>query len=607
MGIPSLFRYMKTKYPLIIVDNKKIKTDCLHIDFNALIHISTHPEDGVVNNQNEMFQLLGHNINRLVKELKPKKSLILATDGVAPRAKLNQQRARRFSAAQEAMRSGDFDAESSFDINCLTPGTIFMEELRNFVIEFISYKQSTDENFKDLEIIYSDDTVPGEGEHKILDYIKSMDESLNHAIFSPDADFLFLSLTLHQYNIHMIREDLDFIGTFRKEVCCLCNKRGHTADFCGKLRLEKIIAVSIKKLRTYLKQEFDVIGKPYQLNNMINDLILICFLAGNDFLPTLPCLDVRFEAVEFLTSIMLNMFNGVYITDDKGINFNRLNVYFTKLAEIEDELYAKKSNELASVRAKIFPNRTFEEIDLTSPFGKKVYYEKKLYVRDDQQKNDICYSYLKTLAWNFDYYMGKANNWDQFYPQHYAPLASDLAKLKNVQCFFNRTHPICPFRQLLLVLPGRSKHLVPPCFRSIFENEKMYPTRIRIDRFDKLWDWQAVVRIPLISAKKVYQFFDDNKNKLTTEENMRNIRGRDMIFLSKNNKQIKNIDLTSTNPVDYKNTYSFQIIPSFLGSTEKMELKSSEISFVNKSVVFTIKENEEIFEPKWQVLKRKKY
>ena len=55
MGIPSLFRYIKDKYPRIIIDTDTIKTDALHIDFNALIHISTHPEDGRLKTQKEMF------------------------------------------------------------------------------------------------------------------------------------------------------------------------------------------------------------------------------------------------------------------------------------------------------------------------------------------------------------------------------------------------------------------------------------------------------------------------------------------------------------------------------------------------------------------------
>ena len=139
-------------------------------------------------------------LDRLFEIVRPRKLIYLAVDGVAPRAKMNQQRSRRFSAFQVRFllfdhyiqeRQDRKDAEddirsrmlaagkkvppprtSSFDSNKITPGTEYMMEICDNLRWYIADRMSHNPAWQNVTVILSDGSVPGEGEHKIMDFIR---------------------------------------------------------------------------------------------------------------------------------------------------------------------------------------------------------------------------------------------------------------------------------------------------------------------------------------------------------------------------------------------------------------------------------------------------
>lgn len=197
---------------------------------------------------------------RVVNMIRPRKLLMMAIDGVAPRAKMNQQRSRRFRSAMEArekeeeklaaleewksMRLPVTDdaaagqGKKAWDSNAITPGTPFMDLLAGSLRYWVTKKMNEDPGWKDLQVIISDASVPGEGEHKIMDHIRRQrshpehDPNTKHVIYGLDADLIMLSLATHEPHFKVLREDVFAQDNKGPKVCNKCGIEGHIAANC---------------------------------------------------------------------------------------------------------------------------------------------------------------------------------------------------------------------------------------------------------------------------------------------------------------------------------------------------------------------------------------
>ena len=163
MGVPLFFGWLRRRYPAIVATIEDLLApdgvhcggsaqghacDHLYLDMNGIIHQCSHPLDRPApSSEAAMFAEVCRYIDRIVALTRPTALVYMAIDGVAPRAKMNQQRGRRFRAAMDAAKAAQPDAaraeregraawareglggvsgskaEAPFDSNVITPGT----------------------------------------------------------------------------------------------------------------------------------------------------------------------------------------------------------------------------------------------------------------------------------------------------------------------------------------------------------------------------------------------------------------------------------------------------------------------------------------------------
>ncbi|GMM31100.1 ssRNA exonuclease [Martiniozyma asiatica (nom. inval.)] len=394
MGVPAFFRWLTNKYgktispcievepdynggfpqPVNIADpNPNGELDNLYLDMNGIVHPCSHPENRPPpETEEEMMLEVFKYTDRIMNIARPRKVLMIAVDGVAPRAKMNQQRSRRFRSAKDAeiahqekeremdkMRSLGKDIDDAvqnkkaWDSNSITPGTPFMDILAQALKYWTAHKVSTEPGWENLQIIISDATVPGEGEHKIMNFIRSQrntsgySPNTTHCIYGLDADLIFLSLATHEPHFRVLREDV--FNDKRRYTPAQITHMSEVEREALKNHKTPFIWLHVNILREYLEHELFIprLPFPFDFERAIDDWVFMCFFAGNDFLPHMPSLDVRDDAVKVMSTIWKQILPqmGGYLTCDGTVNLKRVEKLMREVTKREPNLIKKKRDE----------------------------------------------------------------------------------------------------------------------------------------------------------------------------------------------------------------------------------------------------------------------
>ena len=492
MGIPSYFSYIVKNHSRIIKKYEKnvLKVDNLYLDCNSIIYdayskMTFEKMDETIGLT--IIQQVIAKIEYYIGIVDPQKTVIIAFDGVAPVAKLEQQRQRRYKSAYQNEVSRQIFKKTATDVwntAAITPGTIFMSELNNMVSEYFSKEKYLKEP---LNILVSGSNEAGEGEHKLFDYIRKHPEK--HAfetsvIYGLDADLIMLSINHLPINpsIYLFRETPHFIQSLNSEL---------EPDANYFLDIPELTAAIIG----YMGNE-DLDDEPANkpLYNKVYDYIFICFFLGNDFLPHFPSLNIRTGGIDK----MLNAYKATikideFLTDGKTIQWSNVRKLISFLAKQEEQYiiaehkardrgennnrhFSKNANKTTAAddEFKKFENTPQTDRDLEKyinpfkPSWQQRYYRSLLGIRSDTTgllTKDVAINYLQGLEWTMKYYTTGCADWRWQYKYNYPPLLQDL--IKHVPLFPTEFVPGKPFNpvteitQLCYVLPKASLSLLP--------------------------------------------------------------------------------------------------------------------------------------------------
>jgi 5'-3' exoribonuclease 2 len=137
---------------------------------NEIIYSCAKLDDpSALRDENEIIQSVFRCINEIFSIVRPRKLLYMAIDGVAPKAKMHNQRAGLFRYAENPPSE-----DEQFTKCDIKPGTKFMSKLSADLQHYIYKRMNEDSAWKSIIVILSDANAPGEGEHKIMDFIQTM-------------------------------------------------------------------------------------------------------------------------------------------------------------------------------------------------------------------------------------------------------------------------------------------------------------------------------------------------------------------------------------------------------------------------------------------------
>ena len=280
MGIPAYFSYILKQHRGILqklgVHKSRLNTvwDVLLMDCNSIIYDVVHEKKAEQLDHENIIDLVIAKIRAYIAAIRPTRFTMVAFDGVAPMAKMEQQRLRRFKGL--ILGSGE---KPAFNTVQITPGTPFMALLSEKIEAAFA---------GDASVIVATSTGPGEGEQKLFAHLRANPQTgANVAVYGLDADLIMLALFHLDYarNIFVCREEPH---SDKKD------KGKENRGVGGEVGADLVFLDAAALSRTLCAEMAAPCRHQHAIENPgIEEYAFLCFFLGNDFLPHFPALNLR--------------------------------------------------------------------------------------------------------------------------------------------------------------------------------------------------------------------------------------------------------------------------------------------------------------------------
>lgn len=525
MGVPGLFgQYVRNEYSSAVTDTLPSSgeefIETLEIDMGGLMHAcaktvyayddgyskaragevqeTLRTEDGRKSLEDSFCLTVSGRIVELTKafiaEVNPHykrvANLVIAMDGVAPFAKIMQQRTRRYRRTvhtteeeEEEMISGGrrkMPPPEGWQTNSITPGTDFIDKFDTYMRGWVTKPEA--QNLVQYKIIFSSYKKRGEGEHKLFGFRRGKKYAHHSAkekgllcVYGLDADLILLNLLYPKRRVYIIRE-----------------RESLTPEDVGTKYHANIVNIDI--LRDEIVMRMTGINDLNELDrdsyySVIRDFVLMTFFLGNDFLPRIMCYRDIIPTLKSFTAVYKNfIFNlpsegkkiskkkveGFYTSDngflsreDGSIDWPIFSLFLKQITAFEPDnllqIGIKMKRTVQSQKHISLPSKainkalTIELKEETSADQTKRSYKlnmhkfrnwwynlaigprteaMKRFAKDNGVKylddvDDMCSLYLEGLQWVLLYYVGGTEEvgklWSYTYTQ--SPLMQDIDEM----------------------------------------------------------------------------------------------------------------------------------------------------------------------------------